>query len=142
MSPQEWDPAALDTKVSEEWYDSQLKGMDFLREGILTKNGELKADLEDDGVEDMSDRNHQAVDRGSIQAYLSDLISDEIGEGFILCEGEGSIHTFEYDPKQHDCFFTEAYDVHAASTRSGKTHLTEPRPAKSQRAKNAPGGGT
>jgi hypothetical protein len=100
--------------------------MEFLREGILTETGELKADLEDDGVEDMSDRNHQAVDRGSIRAYLSDLISDEIGEGFILCEGEGTVHTLEYDPNQHDCFFTETYDALAASTRSGKTLLTEP----------------
>lgn len=134
-SPQEWDPAALDTKVSEEWYNSQQKGTEFLREGILTETGELKADLEDDGVEDMSDRNHQAVDRGSIRAYLSDLISDEMGEGFILCEGEGTVHTFEYVPNQHDCFFAETYDVQAASTRSGKAHLTEPRPAKPRRVR-------
>jgi hypothetical protein len=136
MLPQEWDPAALDTKVSEEWYNSQPKGTEFLREGILTETGELKADLEDDGVEDMSDRNHQAVDRGSIRAYLSDLISEEIGEGFILCEGESTIHTFEYDPKRHDCFFMETYDAHATSTRSGKTLLTEPRPARPRRTKN------
>jgi hypothetical protein len=57
---------------------------DVLRDGILTELGELKTDLETADVNDNSDRLRQAVDRGSIRAYLSSLIPDEIGDRYIV----------------------------------------------------------
>jgi hypothetical protein len=97
-SPVEWDPGTIDTSIPDDWYASQPKHNDVLRDGTLTELGALKEDLEADDTEDHSDRIRQAVDRGSIRAYLSSLIPDELGNGFILCEGEGTTHTVDYIP--------------------------------------------
>jgi hypothetical protein len=69
-SPNEWDPSTLDAPIPDDWYTSQPKDNEVLRTGILTENGELKPDLEDDGTKDLKDRTYQSVDRGSIHAYL------------------------------------------------------------------------
>ena len=46
-SPKDWNPASLDTTVSEEWYRKQNQELELLRQGILTELGNLKPDLKD-----------------------------------------------------------------------------------------------
>jgi hypothetical protein len=134
-SPVEWDPSTLDTNIPDDWYTSQPKHNDVLRDGTLTELGALKDDLEADDTEDHSDRIRQAVDRGSIRAYLSSLIPDELGDGYILCEGEGTTHTVDYIPDIHDPYFAPAQSRSSyVSTRSGRQVST---PTSTQ-AQNSP----
>jgi hypothetical protein len=80
-SPHEWDPAILDNKVADQWYELNPKDPTFLRDSILDASGNLKPELgdvmEDDGGDD---RRHQAVDRGKIQVFLTKLIADELSD--------------------------------------------------------------
>ena len=104
-SPAEWTPSVLDSTITEEWYQDQDKGLNFLRQGILSEVGDLKPDLEDDGDEDTSDMAYKAVDRGSIKAYLTKVIKDEIGDGWLVCETDGEQTPIEYIPAVHDEYF-------------------------------------
>jgi hypothetical protein len=104
----EWDPSTLNTTIPDDWYTSQPTQNDVLGDGTLTELGALEDDLKADDTEDHSDRIRQAVDRGSIRAYLSSLIPDELGDGYILCEGEGTTHTVDYVPDIHDPYFAPA----------------------------------
>ena len=99
------DPIRIDSTITEEWYQDQDKGLNFLRQGILSEVGDLKPDLEDDGDEDTSDVTYKAVDRGSIKAYLTKAIKDEIGDGWLVCETNGEQTPIEYIPALHDEYF-------------------------------------
>ena len=50
-SPNTWNPAILDSDVPEQWFIDQVKDLPFLRHGILSEDGDLKPELDDDGDE-------------------------------------------------------------------------------------------
>jgi hypothetical protein len=136
-SPQEWDPSCLDAEVPDEWYNRQSKILPSVQEGIISETGDLKQDLEDDGDVNTDDRKYQSVDRGSRHTYLLKSIDDKIGDGFIACKIEGSIHTVNYVPSKHDTYFksTSHMECNVAETRSGKRF---PPTAKSTKEHAAP----
>jgi hypothetical protein len=131
-SPQEWDPSCLDAEVPDEWYDGQSEILPSVREGIISKTGDLKQGLEDDGDVNTKDRKYQSVDQGSIHSYLLKSFDDKIGDGFIACKIEGNIHTVNYVPSKHDAYFksTSHMQCDVADTRSGKRLLPQQRTPK------------
>jgi hypothetical protein len=116
----------LDAEVPDKWYNGQSKILPSVQEGIISETGDLKQDLEDDGNVNTKDRKYQSVDCGSIHSYLLKSIDDKIGDGFIACEIEGSIHTVNYVPSKHDTYFksTSLMECGVAETRSGKRLLS------------------
>jgi hypothetical protein len=82
--------------------------------------------LEDDGDVNNEDREYQSVDRGLIHSYLLKSIDDKIGDRFIACKVEGSIHTVNYVPSKHNTYFKNPSHMECgvAKTRSGKRLLS------------------
>ena len=76
-SPIDWDPATLDSDVPESWFDAQSTESNLIRHSVLSKDGKLKEDPNDDD-EKYFNKHHYAVDRKGIVAHLTSLIADDI----------------------------------------------------------------
>jgi hypothetical protein len=107
-APGEWNPAILDSTISEDWYQKQNKELEFLRQGILTETGDLKPNLEDD-EDDYEEEPSRPTSRNGIKVFLTSLIEDELHEGFIICEVNGEQVPIDYVPILHDEFFAPVY---------------------------------
>jgi hypothetical protein len=72
----------------------------------------------------------------SLHAYLLKSINNKIGDGFIACEIEGSIHTVNYVPSKHNTYFksTSHMECDVAETRSGKRLLSTTKSTKEHAA--------
>ena len=118
-SPDTWNPAILDSDVPEQWFIDQVKDLPFLRHSILSEDGDLKPDLDDDGDEFFDAAQSYLVDHSSISAYLSSLIPDELVSAYLLCEHNGELVNISYNPTTDDEFFPPAQaDCYPALTRS------------------------
>jgi Reverse transcriptase (RNA-dependent DNA polymerase) len=94
-SPKEWDPSVIDSSVTEQWYVDQKKDLELLRLGILTEDGKLKDD--DTSDEEISEGGVTSATRDTILGYLTDLIQDELHDGYLVCELNGEQVYIDYD---------------------------------------------
>ena len=97
-SPHIWDPTVLDSKVADSWYDKTTTPAKYLEDLPFDDGGRLRDRPEDEEVvSDDEDRNHQAVDRAGIKAFLHNIIRDEIQDDYTVCNIEGYMHDVRWD---------------------------------------------
>ena len=91
---------------------------------MLSKDGKLKDDLDDNEDEYFDAEQHYAVDRKGIMAHLTSLIADDITQDYVVCEYNGETITV----KGHDdgsprlCYPVQTH----SQQRSGRLPMTEP----------------
>ena len=120
-SPIDWDPATLDSDVPESWFDAQSNESDLIKQSILSEDGRLKDDLDDNEEEYFDAEQHYAVDRKGIMAHLTSLVADDITRDYILCEYNGETIVIE----EHNNVPPEIL-CHPVQTRSQRRNTTSP----------------
>ena len=139
-SPQTWNPAVMDSTVKEQWYQKQPQQLEAVVATPIDPEGNLKEDLEDNGDDDGSDRNHQAIDRGMVRSHFTETILDEMNDGYIICEADGELYDIDYDMDAHGEYYgfekpsIECFPTTRASTRKSTQKSRERR--KSRRRGN------
>jgi hypothetical protein len=128
-SPASWEPSIMDAKVKDKWYQEQEEVLEGVAASPFDEFGNLKDDPEDDGDENFEDQNHQAIDRGTVRAHFSSLITEEIGGGYIICEADGHIYDIDYDSDEHGEYYGSNKTITCfptrRSTRSSTKRATE-----------------
>jgi len=79
-SPDDWNPAILDSNVPDSWFDQQPRDPNLLRQSIFNEEGILKDNMEDSDDEYFDAQQHTAIDRKGIMAYLTTLIDTELDD--------------------------------------------------------------
>ncbi|MCA1807650.1 MAG: hypothetical protein LC687_07375, partial [Actinobacteria bacterium] len=96
-SPHHWNPSKLDHKVDETWYSQPVKESEYMDEIPFDEMGNLKDAREDEIESDDEDRNHQAIDRVGIKAFLHKIVEPEMQAEFYACNIEGHLHSVRWD---------------------------------------------
>ena len=77
-SPHGWDPACLDSQPPSDWCSGDQSTLEDDPDSALDAFGNVKPDDNEDDIEDTSDRQHRAIDRGTFKAFLATLIEPEL----------------------------------------------------------------
>ena len=116
-SPKSWDPTKMDSTVKDEWYKNQDQELESIITSPFDQRGMLKEDPDDDGEEDSDDQHHQAVDRGSVRAFFTSLIKDELHDGYIVYEADGRLYDIDYDSDEHGEYYGRNETINCFSVR-------------------------